>query len=179
MEIRETRLKGLLEIKPSVFPDDRGRFFEAWNDRRFKEQGLDMNFVQDNHSFSKKGVLRGLHLQNPPFEQGKLVFVVSGRAIDVAVDIRRDSPTYGQHEKFLLDGEKSNMIYLPPGFAHGFLTLEETNLTYKCTNYYDKNSETGILWNSPDLNIDWGMENPLISEKDAVLPKFSEFKSLF
>jgi dTDP-4-dehydrorhamnose 3,5-epimerase len=179
MEIVKTRLEGLVQLKPKIFPDERGRFFEAWSDARFKEMGLNMNFVQDNHSFSRKGVLRGLHLQNPPFEQGKLVFVVSGKALDVAVDVRKNSSTYGKFEVFLLEGDKANMVYIPPGFAHGFLTLEETNLTYKCTNYYNSESESGILWNDPELGIDWGVEKPMISEKDTALSKFSEFKSYF
>ncbi len=179
MEIIETGIEGLIEIHPRVFPDERGRFFEAWNTERFKKAGLDLDFVQDNHSYSKKEVLRGLHFQNPPHKQGKLVFVIRGKALDIAVDIRKGSPTYGQHERFILEGERGNMVYIPPGFAHGFVTYEETNLTYKCTNFYNKESESGIIWNDPDLNIDWGIENPIVSEKDSILPKFSEFNSQF
>jgi dTDP-4-dehydrorhamnose 3,5-epimerase len=177
MEFRETKIKGLFEITPKVFHDERGYFFETFSDRLFKSHVADVNFVQDNQSYSTKGVLRGLHLQKPPFAQGKLVRVISGSVIDVAVDIRLGSPTFGQYESFLLTAEKQNMVYVPEGFAHGFATIEDAVFTYKCTNYYDKASETGIIFNDPELNIDWGIENPLVSEKDLELPSLKEFLS--
>ncbi len=179
MEIKEGKLKGIIEIQPRIFPDNRGRFFEGWNQNRFEEMGLNLNFVQDNHSFSHKGVLRGLHFQNPPHEQGKLVFVPRGKVLDVAVDIRLNSPSYGKYEKFLLDGEKGNMVFIPAGFAHGFLAIEDSNLSYKCTNFYNQGSEAGIFWNDSQIGIDWGISDPMISEKDAILPVFAEFNSLF
>jgi len=176
MQIRETSIAGLVEIFPRVFGDDRGIFFESYNEETFKKLGLPVNFVQDNQSFSKKGVVRGLHFQNAPFAQGKLVRVISGRVLDVAVDIRPDSPTFGKHEVFELSGEQNNIAYIPEGFAHGFVALEDSVFSYKCTNLYNKESESGILWNDPDLNIDWGIADPIVSEKDLILPTF---RSLF
>ena len=170
MEFRETRIKGLFEITPRVFNDERGYFFETFSDRQFKAHVADVTFVQDNQSFSTKGVLRGLHLQKAPFAQGKLVRVISGKVIDIAVDIRPDSPTFGQYESFELCSEKQNMVYVPEGFAHGFATLEDAVFVYKCTNFYDKTSEAGIIYNDPKLNINWGIENPIVSEKDLELP---------
>ncbi|SEI70164.1 dTDP-4-dehydrorhamnose 3,5-epimerase [Dyadobacter sp. SG02] len=172
MQIRETSIAGLVEIFPRVFGDDRGMFFESYNEETFKKLGLPVNFVQDNQSFSKKGVVRGLHFQNAPFAQGKLVRVISGRVLDVAVDIRRDSATFGKHEVFELSGERNNIAYIPEGFAHGFVALEDSVFSYKCTNLYSKESESGILWNDPDLNIDWGITDPIVSEKDLILPTF-------
>jgi dTDP-4-dehydrorhamnose 3,5-epimerase len=176
MQLRETSIAGLVEIFPRIFEDDRGMFFESYNEEVFQRLGLPVNFVQDNQSFSKKGVVRGLHFQNAPFAQGKLVRVISGRVLDVAVDIRPDSPTFGQHEIFELRSDTNNIAYIPEGFAHGFVALEDTIFSYKCTNVYNKGAESGILWNDPDLNIDWGISNPIVSEKDLVLPTF---KSLF
>lgn len=176
MQIRETSIKGLVEIFPRVFEDERGAFFESYNEEAYRKAGLPTHFVQDNQSFSVKGVLRGLHFQNAPFAQGKLVRVISGRVLDVAVDIRPDSPTFGKYEVFELDGKKNNLAYIPEGFAHGFVTLEDTIFSYKCTNLYSKASESGIIWNDPDLNIDWGVKDPIVSEKDVLLPTF---KSLF
>ena len=176
MQLRETSIAGLVEIFPRIFEDDRGMFFESYNEEVFERLGLPVNFVQDNQSFSKKGVVRGLHFQNAPFAQGKLVRVVSGRVLDVAVDIRPDSPTFGQHEIFELRSDTNNIAYIPEGFAHGFVALEDTIFSYKCTNVYNKGAESGILWNDPDLNIDWGISDPIVSEKDLVLPTF---KSLF
>lgn len=176
MQIRETSIAGLVEIFPRIFEDDRGMFFESYNEEVFAKLGLPVNFVQDNQSFSKKGVVRGLHFQNAPFAQGKLVRVISGRVLDVAVDIRPDSPTFGQHEIFELRSDKNNIAYVPEGFAHGFVALEDTIFSYKCTNVYNKGAESGILWNDPDLNIDWGVSDPIVSEKDLILPTF---KSLF
>ena len=176
MQIRETSIKGLVEIFPRIFEDDRGLFFESYSEAWFKKLGLPTNFVQDNQSFSKKGVVRGLHFQNAPFAQGKLVRVISGRVLDVAVDIRAESPTFGKYEVFELRSDTNNMAYVPEGFAHGFVALEDSVFSYKCTNGYSKESESGILWNDADLNIDWGVKNPIVSEKDIILPTF---KALF
>ncbi|GGB92089.1 dTDP-4-dehydrorhamnose 3,5-epimerase [Dyadobacter sediminis] len=172
MQIRETSISGLVEIFPRVFEDERGFFFESYNEQLFKKLNLPTNFVQDNQSFSRKGVVRGLHFQKSPFSQGKLVRVISGRVLDVAVDIRPDSPTFGQHEIFELRSDTHNIAYIPEGFAHGFAALEDTIFSYKCTNVYNKESESGILWNDPDLGINWGVENPIVSEKDVILPDF-------
>lgn len=174
MQVRTTSIAGLVEIFPRVFEDERGAFFESFNEEAFKKAGLPTNFVQDNQSFSKKGVLRGLHFQKAPFAQGKLVRVISGRVLDVAVDIRPDSPTFGKYEVFELDGKLNNFAYIPEGFAHGFLTLEDAIFSYKCTNLYDKASESGIIWNDPDLAIDWNIQDPIVSEKDIILPTFKE-----
>lgn len=180
MEIRKTSIEGVLEITPRVFPDGRGYFYESWNQRTFANHGLDFTFLQDNQSKSQKHVLRGLHFQNPPHQQGKLVRVISGSALDVAVDIRKNSPTYGQHEKVVLSAEKCNMFWVPPGFAHGFLTLEDdTIFAYKCTNFYNKEAEQGMMWNDPDLGIDWGITDAQLSDKDKVYKPFREFESLF
>jgi dTDP-4-dehydrorhamnose 3,5-epimerase len=176
MHIRETSIPGLVEIFPRVFKDDRGLFFESYSEDWFKKLGLPTNFVQDNQSFSVKGVVRGLHFQKAPFAQGKLVRVISGRVLDVAVDIRPESPTFGKYEVFELRSDTNNMAYVPEGFAHGFAALEDSVFSYKCTNVYNKESESGILWSDPDLGIDWGVENPIVSEKDVILPTF---KSLF
>lgn len=176
MQLRETSIPGLVEIFPRIFKDDRGVFFESYNESWFAEKGLPTNFVQDNQSFSLKGVVRGLHFQNAPFAQGKLVRVISGSVMDVVVDVRPDSPTFGKHETFILKSELNNMVYVPEGFAHGFVALEDSVFSYKCTNLYHKESESGILWNDADLGIDWGVENPIVSEKDMILPTF---KALF
>jgi dTDP-4-dehydrorhamnose 3,5-epimerase len=172
MEFKESFIKGLFEIQPRVFEDARGFFFESYNKETFAKNGLDFDFVQDNQSFSVKGVLRGLHFQKAPYAQGKLVRVVSGKVLDVVVDLRRNSPTFGRYEKFVLEAEKNNMVYVPEGFAHGFLTLEDAVFMYKCTNLYNKASESGLIWNDPTLNIDWGISEPNVSEKDLVLPVF-------
>ncbi len=174
MQIRKTAIDGLVELIPRIFEDERGLFFESFNADIFEKLGLPKNFVQDNQSFSKKGVVRGLHFQNAPCAQGKLVRVVSGRVLDVAVDIRPESPTFGQYEIFELSAELNNMAYLPEGFAHGFAALEDSIFSYKCTNVYNKECESGILWNDPELNIDWGVANPIVSEKDIVLPTFKQ-----
>lgn len=180
MNIIQTPLKDLLVIEPKVFKDDRGHFFESWNKEIFEKQGLKLDFVQDNQSLSSKGVLRGLHFQNPPYAQGKLVRVIQGSVMDVAVDIRKNSSTYGEYFSIKLSGKNKTSIWIPPGFAHGFVTLEDdTIFTYKCTAVYNKESEGSIFWNDKDLNIDWGMQNPIISEKDAVSPTFSILKSEF
>ena len=136
--------------------------------------------MQDNQSLSQKGVLRGLHFQNPPFAQGKLVRVIQGSVLDVAVDIRANSPTYGQHISVLLSGENKTIFWIPPGFAHGFVTLEDNTIfTYKCTGVYNKESEGALMWNDPGLNINWGVESPLVSEKDQEAASFKSFQSRF
>nr|WP_293842292.1 dTDP-4-dehydrorhamnose 3,5-epimerase [uncultured Arsenicibacter sp.] len=170
MQVRHTAIEGLIELTPRVFGDERGYFFESYNRPVFESLGLPMDFVQDNQSFSVKGVVRGLHFQNPPFAQGKLVRVITGKVIDVVVDLRPDSPTFGQHEKFVLDAKLNNMVWVPEGFGHGFVTLEDSIFSYKCTNVYNKAAESGIIWNDPDLQIDWEVENPIVSEKDLLLP---------
>ena len=177
MEIIETGIEGLIELQPKVFGDSRGFFFESYRESAFKEYGIETGFVQDNESFSVKGTLRGLHFQKPPFAQGKLVRVLTGKVLDVVVDMRSTSKTFGQHHKVILDAEQHNQIYVPPGFAHGFAALEDSVFAYKCTNYYNKESEGGILWNDPLLGLDWGIENPIVSEKDMVLPTFAELKA--
>ena len=180
MEVIKTPIEGLLVIKPRIFEDDRGHFFESWRNDSFKNIGLDLNFVQDNQSLSHKGVLRGLHFQNPPFAQGKLVRVIKGAVVDVAVDIRKNSPTYGQHFAVELSEENKTVFWIPPGFAHGFVTLkDDTIFTYKCTVVYNKESEGALIWNDEDLNIDWRVENPLVSDKDMVAGNFNNFTTQF
>lgn len=176
MKVEEAKINGVFKITPKIFSDERGHFIESYNEESLRPFIGDTKFVQDNHSFSKKGVLRGLHFQNGPHAQGKLVRVAKGKVIDVVVDINPESPTFGQHEKFILDGEHYEMIYLPNTMAHGFIALEDTIFTYKCTNFYNVESESGIIWNDKDLNIDWEIKSPLISSKDQELP---QFKSLF
>lgn len=180
MEIISTPIEGLLVIKPRVFEDERGHFFESWSKASFQNMGLDLDFVQDNQSLSQKGVLRGLHFQNPPYEQGKLVRVIKGAVKDVVVDIRKESPTYGEHFSLELSEQNQIIFWIPPGFAHGFVTLEDdTIFTYKCTGMYNKESEGSLVWNDADLNIDWGEEKPLVSGKDMVAGNFKDFKSQF
>ena len=174
MQVRQTAIEGLIELIPRVFEDERGHFFESYNKPLFVSLGLPMDFVQDNQSFSVKGVLRGLHMQNEPFAQGKLVRVISGQVLDIAVDLRPDSPTFGQYETFLLDARLANMAYVPEGFAHGFVALEDSVFSYKCTNVYNKAAESGIIWNDPELHIDWGVKNPIVSEKDQELKTLRE-----
>lgn len=180
MEIIKCHIQGLLTIEPTVFGDNRGYFFESFNKDKFDAEVPNISFVQDNQSMSHKGVLRGLHFQIPPFEQGKLVRVIQGSVLDVAVDIRKGSPTYGQHKSILLSGENNLQFWIPPGFAHGFLTLEDNTIfSYKCTGPYSKESERSILWNDKDLNIDWNISSPIVSEKDQIAETFKQFKSPF
>ena len=180
MDVTTTNIEGLLIIKPKVFGDERGYFFESFREDIMKSNGVTSKFVQDNQSMSSKGILRGLHFQKDPFAQGKLVRVIKGSVLDVAVDIRKKSPTYGQHFLIELNEENKTMFYIPPGFAHGFLTLEDDTLfSYKCTNYYNKESEGAIRWDSKSLNVDWGIVNPILSSKDATAPTFDEFQSPF
>ena len=180
MKIIKTEIEGLLIIEPRVFEDKRGYFFESWSKDAFENAGLDINFVQDNQSFSSKGVVRGLHFQNPPFAQGKLVRVLKGSVLDVAVDIRKNSPTYGKYFSIHLSGENKTMFWIPPGFAHGFSTLEDNTIfSYKCSGVYNKESEGSLLWNDTDLNIDWKIKNPIISKKDQNSAIFANFKTQF
>ncbi|MBM3455010.1 MAG: dTDP-4-dehydrorhamnose 3,5-epimerase [Bacteroidetes bacterium] len=180
MEIKEEKIKGILSIYPKVFGDDRGYFFESFNRERYDVFLPNVTFVQDNESCSGRNVLRGLHFQLPPFDQGKLVQVNKGKALDVVVDIRTSSETYGKHLKIILCSKNKNQLWIPPGFAHGFCALEEdTILTYKCTNYYSPENERSILWNDKILNIDWEVTTPIISNKDKNGIKFSEFISPF
>jgi dTDP-4-dehydrorhamnose 3,5-epimerase len=180
MEIVKTKIPDLYIVKPKVFEDSRGYFFESYNKESFLRNGIDQNFVQDNESKSSMGVLRGLHFQKPPFAQGKLVRVMRGSVLDVAVDLRKNSPTYGEWASVELNHDNKWMYWIPPGFAHGFATLEEnTVFFYKCTNVYSKESEGSILWNDPDLNINWEVQSPILSEKDKTGPLFKDFVSPF
>lgn len=182
MQIEKFEIEGLLLIKPRVFEDKRGYFFESFNKEQFREHTkLDVDFVQDNESMSDAGVLRGLHLQAPPHEQGKLVRVVQGKVLDVAVDIRKNSPTYGKYHSVILSGANKYQFYIPPGFAHGFAVLEnKTVFCYKCTGYYNKESELSLKWNDADIKIDWGLKNPVLSEKDEKNSiALKDFKSPF
>ncbi|MBQ5689046.1 MAG: dTDP-4-dehydrorhamnose 3,5-epimerase [Bacteroidales bacterium] len=180
MELIKTSIDGLLIIKPDVFKDERGYFYESYNKERFAKIGLNIDFVQDNESKSDKGVLRGLHFQKPPFAQGKLVRVIKGSVMDVAVDLRKDSPTYGKWESVVLTEENKLQFWIPEGFAHGFVALEDNTIfNYKCTNVYNKESEGSILWNDPDININWNIDNPILSEKDKISPLFKNFESPF
>ncbi len=167
MNVIRCELEGLLILEPKVFGDARGFFMETWNQRRYREAGLDASFVQDNLSQSRYGTLRGLHFQNPG-AQGKLVSVLQGEVFDVAVDIRQGSPTFGKWHGTRLSGENKRQFYIPPGFAHGFAVLSETALFhYKCTAFYSPTDEMTLRWNDPDVGIAWPLENPMLSEKDA------------
>ncbi len=177
MEFKATGFEGLFEIQPRIFEDERGYFFESFNEKLFLEHGIKDSFVQDNQSFSTKGVLRGLHLQNAPYEQGKLVRVITGKVLDVVVDVRPHSATFGQWYSVILDSKLQNLLYVPKGFAHGFVTLEDAIFSYKCTNFYNKSAEGGLLWNDPFLNIDWKINEIKVNAKDEALPTFEVFKS--
>jgi dTDP-4-dehydrorhamnose 3,5-epimerase len=180
MKIIETPLKGLYVIEPKVFKDERGYFYESYNQKMFQNAGITDIFVQDNQSFSQKNVVRGLHFQSPPYAQAKLVRVIKGAVLDVVVDIRKNSPTYGKHYAVELTEENFLMLYIPVGFAHGFATLEDNTIfAYKCSNFYNKESEDTILWNDPDLKINWNVQNPILSEKDKNGKLFRDFISLF
>ncbi|MEW6063668.1 MAG: dTDP-4-dehydrorhamnose 3,5-epimerase [Bacillota bacterium] len=171
MNVLETKLPGVLIIEPDVFGDARGYFMETWQQARYAQAGLPGNFVQDNLSFSTRGVLRGLHFQNPN-EQGKLVFVLQGEVFDVAVDIRTGSPTFGQWVGVTLSSENKCQLYIPEGFAHGFCVISDTAIfAYKCTEFYNPAAEGGIIWNDPDIGIDWPVERPVLSQKDSVYPR--------
>jgi len=180
MKITKTKIEGLLIIEPIIHRDDRGYFFESWNKKLFENLGINIDFVQDNQSFSKKNVIRGLHFQNPPYSQGKLVRVIKGSVLDVAVDIRKKSPTYGEYVSIELNEENNKIFWIPEGFAHGFSTLSDNTIfSYKCTGIYNKSSEGSLIWNDPDLKIDWKVKNPIVSHQDQNSQNLKNFKSLF
>ena len=183
MKFTETKLKGCFILEPKIIGDERGSFMESFNEKIFAEGvGQQVHFVQDNQSFSTKGVLRGLHYQTGAHAQAKLVRVLNGEVLDVAVDLRPNSPTYGQHETALLTGDNQIQFYIPRGFAHGFLVLSETaTFFYKCDNYYNAASEGGVLFNDPTLTIDWKfpIEDMIISEKDQQLPTLENAKKVW
>ncbi|CAH1597042.1 dTDP-4-dehydrorhamnose 3,5-epimerase [Vibrio owensii] len=178
MEVVKTKLEGCIIIKPKVFGDARGIFLETFQKERYKNLAdIDLDFVQDNRSSSVKNVLRGLHYQKQK-PQGKLVSVTQGSVFDVAVDLRPNSPTFGQYESVILSAENNLQFYIPPGFAHGFLVLSESvDFQYKCTDYYDPDDESGIAWNDSDINIDWPIKAPILSDKDMNQPTFLSYKN--
>ena len=174
MKVNKAPLDGVLIIEPKVFEDPRGIFYEVYVAKRYEEHGIFANFVQDNHSISEKGVLRGLHYQMNP-GQAKLVRVISGEVFDVMVDIRKESPTFGKWWSLNLSEANKLQVYIPVGFAHGFCTLSESaEVLYKCSDYYSPENERGIIWNDTDLAIEWPIMNPILSEKDSVYPRFKE-----
>jgi dTDP-4-dehydrorhamnose 3,5-epimerase len=180
MELSPTSIPEVVIIKPDVFRDQRGYFLESFHAEKFREMGIQTNFVQDNESLSQKGVLRGLHFQREPWAQGKLVRVIQGSVLDIAVDIRRSSPSFGKWVSMLLTGENKWLCWIPAGFAHGFVTLEDNTIfSYKCTNLYNKASEGSILWNDPKIGIEWGITNPSLSGKDLLAPLLAEASPLF
>ncbi len=180
MNFIDTGIPDLFVIQPRVFEDDRGYFFECFREDAFSQKNIDVKFIQDNQSKSQQGVLRGLHYQSPPHAQGKLVRVIKGAVLDVVVDIRRSSPTYGKTFSIELTEKNNTLLWVPAGFAHGFSTLEnDTIFHYKCTNYYNKEAEGCILWNDASLNINWKVSNPVLSEKDKSGTAFTQFVSPF
>ncbi len=181
MKLVKEPLPGLLVLQPNIFEDQRGYFFESYNQKIFNDLGITCNFLQDNQSLSvEKGVLRGLHFQKPPFAQAKLVRAVLGSVYDVVVDIRKGSPTFGEHFGIELSETNKTFLFIPEGFAHGFVTLQQNSLfNYKCSNVYNQPSEGGILWNDQTLNIDWKTNQPILSEKDKINLTFDEFDSPF
>ncbi len=180
MQVLRTNIEGLAIIQPKVFRDERGYFYEPYNKMAFHAVGIMDEFVQDNQSLSQKGVIRGLHFQNPPFAQAKLVRVIQGAVWDVAVDIRKHSPTYGKHFGIELNSGNHTIFYIPAGFAHGFATLEDnTVFFYKCSNFYNKQSEDCIVWNDPDIGIHWNIQHPVLSEKDLKGKRFADFQTMF
>ena len=180
MNVIKTEIDGVVIIEPKVFGDERGYFFESFSERFFNEQGLFLNFVQDNISYSKKGTIRGLHYQVGEYAQGKLCQVISGSVLDVAVDVRFGSPTFGEYVTAELSDENHNLIWIPPGFAHGFSVLSDSAVFhYKCTAFYSKPDERAILFNDPDLNIDWKVAPENISEKDLKGKNFKDIDKDF
>ena len=182
MNFIETSIKDLYLIKPKLWKDERGYFYESYNQKLFAKAGISADFVQDNQSLSHKGTLRGLHAQKEPFAQGKLVRVIQGKVLDIAIDIRKHSPTFGQYVRVELSGDNHHSLWIPPGFLHGFVTLvDNTIFTYKVTNFYDKDSEIGVAWNDPDLKIDWGIADSeiLLSDKDRLLPQLRDIHNPF
>lgn len=182
MKYIETKINDLIVLEPSVFDDERGYFLESYNKKKFEEIVGKVSFVQDNESKSSRGVLRGLHFQKPPFDQAKLVRCIEGKVLDVAVDIRQGSKTYGEHLVVELSGENKRQLFVPRGFAHGFLVLSDAaTFAYKVDNIYAPNFDDGIIWNDKELNIQWGIKESeiLVSDKDSRLSSFSDFKSPF
>jgi dTDP-4-dehydrorhamnose 3,5-epimerase len=176
MNIIQTKLANCVIIEPKVYGDDRGFFLETFQAERYASAGITLPFVQDNHSRSSKGVLRGLHFQKTK-PQGKLVRVVRGEVYDVAVDIRLGSPTYGRWEAVVLSADNKKQFWVPPGFAHGFVVISDSaDFEYKCTDYYDPSDEGSLLWSDPDLNIPWPIDKPILSEKDAQAPLLANLK---
>ena len=177
MKVTETYLKGCFIVEPQVFGDERGNFFEVFNKKIFEEKtGVEIDFVQDNQSISQRGVLRGLHIQKGEFAQAKLVRVVKGKVLDVAVDFRKDSPTFGKHFSIELSEENNKQLFVPRGFLHGFSTLEDNTIfSYKCDNYYQPDAEDGVIYNDEDLNIDWGipLDEVILSIKDKIFLKMN------
>ena len=177
MKINRLGIEGLLLIESEVFSDDRGYFIEIFNEKRFAELELPSDFAQDNLSVSKKNVIRGLHFQEEPHAQGKLVRVIRGAALDVAVDIRKNSPTFGKHEAVMLTESNNHLLWIPQGFAHGFAALDDnTVFHYKCTTLYNKSAESGILFDDTELAIKWNVKNPVVSPKDLELMTFADYK---
>ncbi len=174
MKIIETGIKGLLEIRPALYHDSRGWFYEFYKDEVFHKHGLNYSFCQENISFSKKNVIRGMHMQLAPFEQAKLVSVIQGRVLDVVVDLRKHSETFGEVYSCVLDSQMQNQLMVPEGFAHGFAALEDSYFFYKVSNRYNRESECGIRWDDPDMSIDWPVAEPIISDKDRALPTLKE-----
>lgn len=182
MKVIETPFEGLFVIEPMVIEDDRGFFMESYNKQRLSDAGISIDFVQDNHSRSHQGVIRGLHFQNPPYEQTKLIRSIAGDILDVVVDIRKNSKTYGQHFSVLLSANNKKQLLVPAGFAHGFVALSpEVEILYKCDQFYNKESEGGLRFDDPELGIDWQLDlsRAIISEKDRQHPSFREFQSQF
>lgn len=180
MDIVKPDIEGLLVFQPRVFGDDRGYFFESFSKKNYADIGLDFEFVQDNISMSRKGAVRGLHYQVGDKAQGKLCMLISGAVIDVAVDLRFGSPTFGKHYSEILSDENHNQIWIPPGFAHGFSVLSDVAIfLYKCTEFYSKDHERAIIYNDPDLNIDWKVKSPIVSEKDMQAGLFKDIEKDF
>lgn len=182
MEVIKTEIEGVVIIEPRIFRDDRGYFFESFSEREFREKVADVHFVQDNESKSCYGVVRGLHFQKPPFAQAKLVRVIKGAVLDVAVDLRKGSPTFGRHVAAELSGDNHRQFFIPRGFAHGFSVLsDEVIFQYKCDNFYAPQSEGAVAWDDPELGIDWRVDpaKVLLSEKDRHHPRFRELESPF
>jgi dTDP-4-dehydrorhamnose 3,5-epimerase len=182
MNLVKTKLDGLVVLKPTVFKDNRGYFMESYNQKNINKLIGNVSFVQDNESESSRGVLRGLHFQKPPYSQSKLVRCVKGSVLDVALDLRKNSKTYGHFETIFISGKNKEQLFVPKGFAHGFIVLSESAiLSYKADNYYNPESESGIIWNDPNLNIDWKINNKeiIVSEKDTKLQSFNNLVTPF
>ncbi len=179
MKIEQTNFSGLLVLTPQIFTDERGYFMETYNQKEI-DKICGTNFVQDNESLSNKGILRGLHFQRPPFAQAKLIRVIVGSILDIAVDLRKGSATYGKHFSFIISDKNKNQLFIPIGFAHGFLSLENnTIINYKCSEYYNKDSEDSLIWNDKDLSIEWGLNNPILTDKDENANNFINFENPF